>query len=163
MPDKGQFDILIIGSGEAGKYLAWTMAKAGRRTAVVERGLIGGACPNIACLPSKNVIHSAKVPAQSDLLKAVQRYRPGLLERFSLDAVDLSFDRLDFLPSRDWNAILIVWAVSLARTKCSCDGQPVLSQLYPPARHGVSSRFLLAEVAGQFRLVPAGFFRYPCQ
>src|SRR5712692_1625619 len=61
MPDKDQFDILIIGSGEAGKYLAWTMAKAGRRTAVVERGLIGGSCPNIACLPSKNIIHSAKV------------------------------------------------------------------------------------------------------
>src|ERR1700688_3338070 len=61
MPDKNQFDILIIGSGEAGKYLAWTMARAGRRTAVVERGLIGGSCPNIACLPSKNIIHSAKV------------------------------------------------------------------------------------------------------
>ena len=61
MPDEGQFDILIIGSGEAGKYLAWTMAKSGRRTAVVERGLIGGSCPNIACLPSKNIIHSAKV------------------------------------------------------------------------------------------------------
>ncbi len=61
MPDRDQFDILIIGSGEAGKYLAWTMAKAGRRTAVVELGLIGGACPNIACLPSKNIIHSAKV------------------------------------------------------------------------------------------------------
>src|SRR5215469_10295175 len=37
------------------------MAKAGRRTAVVERKLIGGSCPNIACLPSKNIIHSAKV------------------------------------------------------------------------------------------------------
>src|SRR5271154_947724 len=61
MLDKDQFDVLIIGSGEAGKYLAWTMAKAGRRTAVVERGLIGGACPNIPCLPSKNIIHSAKV------------------------------------------------------------------------------------------------------
>ena len=61
MPDKSQLDILIIGSGEAGKYLAWTMAKAGRRTAVVERALIGGSCPNIACLPSKNIIHSAKV------------------------------------------------------------------------------------------------------
>jgi len=59
--DEQRFDILIIGSGEAGKYLAWTMAKAGRRTAVVERKLIGGACPNIACLPSKNIIHSAKV------------------------------------------------------------------------------------------------------
>lgn len=61
MSDPKPFDILIIGSGEAGKYLAWTMAKAGRRTAVVERKLIGGSCPNIACLPSKNIIHSAKV------------------------------------------------------------------------------------------------------
>ncbi|MEO3747941.1 FAD-dependent oxidoreductase [Plantactinospora sp. B5E13] len=54
-------DILVVGSGEAGKYLAWTMAGEGHRTAVVERDLIGGACPNIACLPSKNIIHSAKV------------------------------------------------------------------------------------------------------
>ena len=55
------YDILVIGSGEAGKYLAWTMAGEGHRTAVVERSLIGGSCPNIACLPSKNIIHSAKV------------------------------------------------------------------------------------------------------
>jgi len=55
------YDILVIGSGEAGKYLAWTMARAGHRTAVIERELIGGSCPNIACLPSKNIIHSAKV------------------------------------------------------------------------------------------------------
>ena len=55
------YDILVIGSGEAGKYLAWTMASAGHRTAVIERKLIGGSCPNIACLPSKNIIQSAKV------------------------------------------------------------------------------------------------------
>jgi pyruvate/2-oxoglutarate dehydrogenase complex dihydrolipoamide dehydrogenase (E3) component len=55
------YDILVIGSGEAGKYLSWTMAGEGHRTAVVERKLIGGSCPNIACLPSKNIIHSAKV------------------------------------------------------------------------------------------------------
>ncbi|GAA5178619.1 mercuric reductase [Rugosimonospora acidiphila] len=54
-------DILVVGSGEAGKYLAWTMAGEGHRVAVVERALIGGSCPNIACLPSKNIIHSAKV------------------------------------------------------------------------------------------------------
>ena len=52
-------------SGEAGKYLAWTMAKAGHRTAVVERRWIGGSCPNIACMPSKNVIWSAKVASLS--------------------------------------------------------------------------------------------------
>jgi pyruvate/2-oxoglutarate dehydrogenase complex dihydrolipoamide dehydrogenase (E3) component len=61
MQNQQQFDILIIGSGESGKHLSWTMAKGGRSTAVVERKLIGGSCPNIACLPSKNVIHSAKV------------------------------------------------------------------------------------------------------
>jgi pyruvate/2-oxoglutarate dehydrogenase complex dihydrolipoamide dehydrogenase (E3) component len=61
MPQTESYEILIIGSGEAGKYMAWTMAKAGHRTAVVERKLIGGSCPNIACLPSKNIVHSAKV------------------------------------------------------------------------------------------------------
>jgi len=56
-----QYHNLVIGSGESGKCLAWTLAKQGQRTAVVERALIGGSCPNIACLPSKNVIHSARV------------------------------------------------------------------------------------------------------
>src|SRR5205085_11087194 len=51
---------LVIGSGEAGKYLAWNLAKTGERTAVVERSMVGGSCPNVACLPSKNVIYSAK-------------------------------------------------------------------------------------------------------
>jgi len=44
-----------------GRLLAWHMARAGRRTAVVERRWIGGSCPNINCLPSKNEIWSAKV------------------------------------------------------------------------------------------------------
>jgi pyruvate/2-oxoglutarate dehydrogenase complex dihydrolipoamide dehydrogenase (E3) component len=61
MPDVEKYEILVLGSGEAGKYLAWTMAKEGRRTALVERRWLGGSCPNIACLPSKNLIHSAKV------------------------------------------------------------------------------------------------------
>jgi pyruvate/2-oxoglutarate dehydrogenase complex dihydrolipoamide dehydrogenase (E3) component len=55
------YDVLVLGSGTAGKVMAWTMAKEGRRTAVVERRYIGGSCANVACLPSKNVIHSAKV------------------------------------------------------------------------------------------------------
>src|SRR6266403_4175562 len=61
MQDVERYEILILGSGEAGKYLAWTMAKEGHRTAMVERKLLGGSCPNIACLPSKNLIYSAKV------------------------------------------------------------------------------------------------------
>ena len=61
MPDVESYDILVVGSGESGKYLAWTMAAAGYRTAVIEQELIGGSCPNTACLPSKNIIHSARV------------------------------------------------------------------------------------------------------
>lgn len=56
-----EFDFVILGSGEAGKFLAWTFGKQGRRVALVERKYVGGSCPNIACLPSKNVIHSAKI------------------------------------------------------------------------------------------------------
>jgi pyruvate/2-oxoglutarate dehydrogenase complex dihydrolipoamide dehydrogenase (E3) component len=56
-----EYDVVVLGSGEAGKYIAWTQAKRGKKVVVVERKYIGGSCPNIACLPSKNVIHSAKV------------------------------------------------------------------------------------------------------
>lgn len=55
------FENLLIGSGEANTYLAWALAKSGQRTAADERSLIGSSCANTACLPSKNVIHSAKV------------------------------------------------------------------------------------------------------
>ena len=56
-----QYDALIIGSGEAGKYLSWHLGSQGKKVANIEDKRLGGACPNIACLPSKNVIHSAKV------------------------------------------------------------------------------------------------------
>src|SRR6266581_725557 len=56
---------VIIGSGEGGKYLAWHLAQSGQQTVVVERRWVGGSCPNVNCLPSKNEIWSAKV---ADLL-----------------------------------------------------------------------------------------------
>ena len=61
MPQPDHYEILVLGSGAGGKLIAWHMAQSGRRTAVVERRWIGGSCPNIACLPSKNEIRSAKV------------------------------------------------------------------------------------------------------
>ena len=61
MPQPERFETLVLGSGNGGMYLAWHMARSGRRTAVVERHWIGGSCPNINCLPSKNEIWSAKV------------------------------------------------------------------------------------------------------
>src|SRR5580704_3130938 len=56
-----EFDIVIIGSGQAGSFIAWTMAGKGKKVVVVERKWVGGACPNVACMPSKNIIHSAKI------------------------------------------------------------------------------------------------------
>jgi pyruvate/2-oxoglutarate dehydrogenase complex dihydrolipoamide dehydrogenase (E3) component len=91
MSEPEQFEVLILGSGEGGKKVAWHMARSGRRTAVVERRWIGGSCPNIACLPSKNEIWSARVahlaqhaaqfgtmitgPVRTDMTKVRQRKR----------------------------------------------------------------------------------------
>ena len=61
MPRPEEYEVLILGSGKSGKNLAWHLAGSGYRTAVVGRRWIGGACPNVNCLPSKNEIWSAKV------------------------------------------------------------------------------------------------------
>jgi pyruvate/2-oxoglutarate dehydrogenase complex dihydrolipoamide dehydrogenase (E3) component len=61
MSQSEPYEDLVLGSGEGGKYLAWHLARSGRRVAVVERRWIGGSCPNVNCLPSKNEIWSARV------------------------------------------------------------------------------------------------------
>lgn len=61
MAQTEQYDVLVLGSGTGGKLIAWHMAQSGRRTASIERKWIGGACPNVACMPSKNEIASARV------------------------------------------------------------------------------------------------------
>ena len=55
------FDLVVLGGGTGSTLAAWTFAGMGQRVAVIDRKYIGGSCPNIACLPSKNIIHSAKV------------------------------------------------------------------------------------------------------
>src|SRR5262249_10801413 len=62
---------LGLGSGAGGKLVCWHWASSGRRVAVVERRYVGGSCPNINCLPSKNEIWSAKV---ADLLHHAARF-----------------------------------------------------------------------------------------
>lgn len=62
---------LVLGSGAGGKLLAWHLARSGRRVAVVERRWIGGSCPNVNCLPSKNEIWGAKV---ADLVKHAAKF-----------------------------------------------------------------------------------------
>lgn len=55
------YEDVVLGSGTGGKLLAWHQARSGHHVAVVERRWVGGSCQNIACLPSKNEIWSAKV------------------------------------------------------------------------------------------------------
>ncbi len=122
MSNVEQFEILVLGSGEAGKYLAWTMAKEGRHTALVERRWLGGSCPNIACLPSKNLIYAAKVASlarrgpefgvETDALRidmtGVQRRKRQMVEglrqmhaeRFSASGVDLMMGEGRFVAPR---------------------------------------------------------------
>ena len=95
MSQPEHYDVLILGSGGGGKLTAWHNGRSGRRVAVVERKWIGGSCPNIACLPSKNEIHSAEAahfarngaefgvmtgPVKVDMAKVVQRKR-AMVER----------------------------------------------------------------------------------
>jgi pyruvate/2-oxoglutarate dehydrogenase complex dihydrolipoamide dehydrogenase (E3) component len=81
LPGSEEYEFVIVGTGEGSKFLAWTLAKEGKRVAVIERRYIGGSCPNIACLPSKNVIHSAKVAS------LVQRS-----EEFGISTKDFKID-----------------------------------------------------------------------
>jgi pyruvate/2-oxoglutarate dehydrogenase complex dihydrolipoamide dehydrogenase (E3) component len=55
-----EYDLVVLGSGR-GRFFAWSLASQGKRVAVVERRYVTGSCPAIACLPSKYVIHGAKV------------------------------------------------------------------------------------------------------
>jgi pyruvate/2-oxoglutarate dehydrogenase complex dihydrolipoamide dehydrogenase (E3) component len=95
MAQPERLEVLILGSGQGGKLLAWHLAQSGRRTAVVERRWIGGSCPNIACMPSKNEVWSARVahlvrhaaqfgtttgPTTIDMAKVRQRKR-DMVER----------------------------------------------------------------------------------
>jgi pyruvate/2-oxoglutarate dehydrogenase complex dihydrolipoamide dehydrogenase (E3) component len=56
-----EYDLVILGGGTGSTIAAWTFASQRQRVAVIERKYIGGSCPNIACLPSKNILHSARV------------------------------------------------------------------------------------------------------
>lgn len=56
-----QFDDVVLGGGKGGKSLAIALADAGRSVALIERGQIGGTCINVACIPTKTMVASAKL------------------------------------------------------------------------------------------------------
>jgi pyruvate/2-oxoglutarate dehydrogenase complex dihydrolipoamide dehydrogenase (E3) component len=80
------YDILTLGGGEGTKYIAWSFgpnSSFGLKTATIERQYKGGSCPNISCLPSKNIIFSAH---------AVHEARMGA---FGLTALNAESNRVD--------------------------------------------------------------------
>jgi pyruvate/2-oxoglutarate dehydrogenase complex dihydrolipoamide dehydrogenase (E3) component len=117
-----QVDILILGSGQGGKLLAWHMAQAGKRTVVVERRWVGGSCPNIACMPSKNEIWGARIghlvrraahfgtvtgPVATDMARVRQRKREMVdrevafhLDRYKATGVELVMGTGRFLAPK---------------------------------------------------------------
>jgi pyruvate/2-oxoglutarate dehydrogenase complex dihydrolipoamide dehydrogenase (E3) component len=58
--DAKTYDAIVIGTGQSGPSLAVRLAKAGRRTAIIERKLFGGTCVNVGCIPTKTLIASAR-------------------------------------------------------------------------------------------------------
>ena len=101
MAEAERFDMLVLGSGPGGNLLAWHLARSGQRVAVVERRYVGGSCPNIACMPSKNEVWGARIaylvrhaaqfgtitgPVTTDMVKVRQRKRE-MVEREVVDHV----------------------------------------------------------------------------
>ena len=101
MTQAEHFDALVLGSGPGGNLLAWHLAPSGQRVALVERRYIGGSCPNIACMPSKNEVWSARIayltrraaqfgtitgPVTTDMAKVRQRKR-DMVEREIADHI----------------------------------------------------------------------------
>jgi pyruvate/2-oxoglutarate dehydrogenase complex dihydrolipoamide dehydrogenase (E3) component len=119
-----RYDVVVIGSGEAGKYLAWTLSKEGHRTALVERKMVGGSCPNVACLPSKNIIHSAKVaslaaPAAEFGIRAgaVAIDMPGVQQRKRRMVADLVKVHLDRYEA---SGVELIMGQALRRAEDGC-------------------------------------------
>src|ERR1700731_4799511 len=59
--DAPHYDVLILGSGQAGNPLAAALAARGKRTAIIERGPVGGTCVNYGCTPTKTMVASAEI------------------------------------------------------------------------------------------------------
>src|SRR5262245_995930 len=56
-----RYEAILIGAGQAARPLAVDLARAGRRTVLVERAHIGGTCINVGCTPTKTMVASARV------------------------------------------------------------------------------------------------------
>lgn len=86
-----QADAVVIGFGKGGKTLAGTLAAEGKRVVLIERSdrMYGGACINVACIPTKSLVHSAAASAAmgGDFSDKAARYRAAIGEKDRLTAM----------------------------------------------------------------------------
>jgi pyruvate/2-oxoglutarate dehydrogenase complex dihydrolipoamide dehydrogenase (E3) component len=61
MTDSTHYDAIVVGAGQSGGPLSTALARAGRRTALIEREHIGGTCINVGCTPTKTMVASGRV------------------------------------------------------------------------------------------------------
>ena len=88
MADK--YDMVVIGSGPGGYVAAIRAAQLGMKTAVVEKGEVGGRCLNVACIPAKAMLRAADVLGEIEDGKS-----------FGIAASDISFDMAGAGKHRD--------------------------------------------------------------
>lgn len=67
-----RFDVVVLGAGPAGEVAISTLAKAGKRLALVEEELIGGECSNWGCIPSKTLLRPTELRGQATRVAGVR-------------------------------------------------------------------------------------------
>lgn len=101
-----QYDAIIIGFGKAGKTLAAELSNRGWQVAIVERSdmMYGGSCPNIACIPTKTLIHEAEISSllyHEDFPKQANMYKQAVSRKNRLTSFlrGNNYERLNKRPN----------------------------------------------------------------
>lgn len=73
-----QYDLIVIGAGPGGYMAALYAAKAGKKTAVIERSFVGGTCLNCGCIPTKTYLHTTGLYREMKKAEGIGLYAAGL-------------------------------------------------------------------------------------
>lgn len=106
------FEIAVIGGGKGGKTLAAKMASAGHPVVMVEKGMIGGSCINVACIPTKTMVQSAKMAE--------------LARRAADFGIRAAFDRVDPSGVRDRKRAVVAEMVKRNQANFERSGMTLL-------------------------------------